>query len=134
MKMWSRGLGKRELVMDCREYVVKKDPDSDNIMIFGQITDPVHWEFKITVGPDDIPGVIKLFLHFCVIKLTLMNMFQYVTYLFNRKKYAPPENIVEKVDTAFNSMMNKRARPTRSKVSDDDDVEASSDNVVYMEN
>lgn len=73
MKLWSRGLGKTELNMDFRYYKVKKDLYSDNVFIIGKITDPVDWEFKITLGPEDIPGMTKIFFNFGVIKLLIKN-------------------------------------------------------------
>jgi len=112
MKLWSRGLGKTELNMDFRYYKVKKDPASDNVFIIGKITDPVDWEFKITIGPDDIPGMTKLFFNFGVIKLLIKNLYKYIIYLFNAQKYreAAGHDIEEKVNEAYASMMKGRQR------------------------
>ncbi|MGK5095070.1 hypothetical protein WDW89_24050 [Deltaproteobacteria bacterium TL4] len=116
MRMWSKGLGKRELKMDCREYIVKKDPDNgSNVIILGKITDPVHWEFKITVEPEDIAGLMKLLFNYCVLKLTILNLFRYVLYLFNRQKYQVPENLEESVNNAYENMMNP-SRPVRTRL------------------
>jgi len=120
MKLWSRGLGKTELKMDCRYYMVKNDPSSDNAYIIGKIADPVNWEFRVTLEPDDIPGLIKMFLTYSIIKLTLKNMHKYITYLFTRRKYAEAAgyDIEERVDNAYRQMMNERQRPSHLRVAD----------------
>jgi hypothetical protein len=114
MKLWSRGLGKTELKMDFRYYQVKGDAAGDNVYIIGKITDPVNWEFRITLEPDDIPGMIKMFMNYCVIKLTLKNMYKYILYLFTRRKYseAAGYDIEKQVDKAYSQMMNERQRPS----------------------
>ncbi|MBC2717082.1 MAG: hypothetical protein HF978_17395 [Desulfobacteraceae bacterium] len=114
MKLWSRGLGKTELKMDFRYYQVKRDPAGDNVYIIGKITDPVNWEFRITLEPDDIPGMIKMFMNYCVVKLALKNMYKYIIYLFNRRKYAQAAgyDIEKQVDKAYSQMMTERQRPS----------------------
>jgi len=114
MKLWSRGLGKTELIMDFRYYQMKNYPATENVYIIGKITDPVNWEFRITLEPDDIPGLIKMFMNFGVIKLALKNMHKYIIYLFNRRKYAEAAgfDIEKQVDKAYSQMMSERQRPT----------------------
>ena len=113
MKVWSKGLGKTELFADCRYYEVSKDPDSDQVCIIGNITDPVNWEFRAVIGPEDIPGFMKLGLNLNVLKLLLKNMHRYIGYLLNRNQYKDPshENLEEKVATAYERMMKGRSRP-----------------------
>ncbi len=115
MKLWSRGLGTTELRMDFRYYKVSGDPDTGNVLVSGTITDPVNWEFRITMEPEDIPGFMKIFFNFSLIKLGIKNVFRYVLYLFNRKKYAGTGDvdIEEKVNRAYEQMM-KRSRPVRT--------------------
>lgn len=119
MKLWSRGLGKTELEMDFRYYQVKSNVASENVYIIGKITDPVNWEFRITLGPEDIPGLIKMFMNFGVIKLALKNMYKYIIYLFNKRKYAQAAgyDIEKQVDKAYSQMMNERQRPSHLNVS-----------------
>jgi hypothetical protein len=114
MKLWSRGLGTTELRMDFRYYKITKDPDSDNVLVSGAITDPVNWEFRITMEPEDIPGFMKVFFNVSLIKLAAKNAYRYVVYLFNRKKYLDSGNgdIEEKVNMAYEQMM-RRSRPVR---------------------
>jgi len=121
MKLWSRGLGKTELNMDFRYYVVKKDPASEDVYIVGKITDPVDWEFKITIGPEDIPGLAKVFFNTSVIKLLMKNLYKYIVYLFNAKKYmeVTGHDIEKKVNDAYNSMMKGRPRHSLKKSEND---------------
>lgn len=58
MKLKSRGLGRKELTMDFREYTVVRD--GDEIMIVGTIREPVHWDFTIRMCEDDLAGVVKV--------------------------------------------------------------------------
>ncbi len=114
MKVWSKGLGKTELLADCRYYEVRKDPDSDNVFVIGNLTDPVNWEFKAILEPEDIPGFMKLAFNTCMLKLVLKNVHRYIVYLFNRGEYRDKnnENLEEKVNTAYDRMMRGRRRPS----------------------
>ena len=95
--------------MDCRYYSVKNDPLTGNVYIIGTITDPVNWEFRVTLQPEDIPGMMKMFFNLCVIKLLLKNFYKYFIYLLNRKAFAKAAgyNIEEKVDAAYRQMMSQ---------------------------
>jgi hypothetical protein len=117
MKVWSKGLGKTELLADCRYYEVAKDPDSDNVFIIGNITDPVNWEFRAILEPEDVPGFMKLVFNGCMLKLIFKNMHRYIIYLVNRRKYQDPshENLEEKVASAYDRMMKGRSRPEHLK-------------------
>jgi hypothetical protein len=58
MKIWSKGLGTMVLNMNFRHYYVEiKD---GNLLIKGQINDPVMWKFVITVEKDDIRGLTNI--------------------------------------------------------------------------
>ena len=58
MKLWSRGLGKQELLMDFMRYDVRRD--GQEVVISGRITDPVNWEFWIRFDEDDVPGLVRV--------------------------------------------------------------------------
>ncbi|RIK06119.1 MAG: hypothetical protein DCC49_11785 [Acidobacteria bacterium] len=58
MKLKSRGLGRKELIMDFREYEVTRE--GDEVLVTGTIKKPVHWDFSIRMSPDDIPGMLKV--------------------------------------------------------------------------
>ncbi len=58
MRLKSRGLGRKELVMDFREYTVTRE--GNEIVINGTIREPVHWDFSIRMCEDDLPGLVKV--------------------------------------------------------------------------
>lgn len=58
MKLKSRGLGRKELVMDFREYTVVRD--GAEVVIHGTIHEPVHWDFSIRLCEDDLPGIAQV--------------------------------------------------------------------------
>ena len=58
VKLKSRGLGRKELVMDFREYTVARD--GPELVIQGTIHEPVHWDFSIRLCEDDLPGIARV--------------------------------------------------------------------------
>jgi len=58
VKLKSRGLGRKELVMDFREYTVRRE--GDEIVIVGTIHEPVHWDFSIRMCEDDLAGIAQV--------------------------------------------------------------------------
>ena len=74
MRLKSRGLGRKELVMDFREYAVIRE--GDEAVIVGTIRDPVNWDFSIRVCQDDIVGMTKLILKPAMIVLLLRSIFK----------------------------------------------------------
>lgn len=114
MRLWSRGLGKTEVLMDFRYYKTIRDPESSRVFIIGSMQDPVNWEFRITLGPDDVPGLVKMFFSMAMLKLVFKNLHRYVGYLFNRRKYANgTENLEEKVNSAYEQVFYGRRPVTR---------------------
>lgn len=74
MRLRSRGLGRKELVMDFREYaVVGQD---DEVVVVGAIRDPVNWDFTIRFCEDDIIGMTRLVLRPAMIKLLFRALFK----------------------------------------------------------
>lgn len=57
MRIWSRGLGKRELVMDLTQCEITRE--GDRYVLKGTVVSPVNWEFRITMEPGDVPGLIR---------------------------------------------------------------------------
>lgn len=121
MKLWSRGLGRTEVLMDFRYYKIIKDPKSDNVFIIGNMIDPVNWEFRITFGPEDVPGLIKAFLNVSMIKLLIKHIHLYFFYLWNKKKYmddADSTDLEKKVNDAYEQVMCGRRPGERQRISD----------------
>jgi hypothetical protein len=58
MRLKSKGLGKKELVMDFREYTVVRE--GDELVVVGTIRDPINWDFTIRMCEDDLAGMLAL--------------------------------------------------------------------------
>lgn len=86
MKVWSKGLGKIELILDFEKYHVEKEtlPDGERIYIKGMITDPVIWDFRITMTDNDIPGLLNIALDRKIIFMILKNLKVVIPYTFRR--------------------------------------------------
>lgn len=74
MKLKSRGLGRKELVMDFREYTVRRD--GKEIVVEGTIREPVRWDFSIRMCEDDLPGIAKIGLKRQTIGLLIRGAFK----------------------------------------------------------
>jgi len=74
MRLRSRGLGRRELVLDFREYELVRT--EDEVVIVGTIRDPVTWDFSIRICQDDIPGMAGLVLRRVMIGHLLRGLFR----------------------------------------------------------
>ena len=61
MRLRSKGLGRREMVMDFREYEVMVE--GNELVVVGIIRDPVTWDFSIRFCEDDYLAVVKLAFH-----------------------------------------------------------------------
>lgn len=112
MKLWSRGLGSTEITMDFRSYTVAKDPETGNVIIVGNMKEPVNWEFRITMEPDDIPGFMKILFNISILVLGAKNAYKYLGYLMNREQFKSEsdEAMVERVNKAYDQMMRRTRR------------------------
>jgi hypothetical protein len=81
VKLRSRGLGRKELVMDFREYEIARD--GDEVVVSGTIHEPVNWDFTIRINGDDIPGMLRVGLHRQTLALA-------VRWMFHRRTPAQP--------------------------------------------
>ncbi len=94
MKVWSKGLGKIVLNMDLRRYYVELDDDG-NMLVKGKITDPVLWQFRMTIYRDDVPGLANVAVQQGIlgyINRYFSMVFQFVyEKLFKRDKFLPAE-------------------------------------------
>ncbi len=142
MRLRSKGLGRKEMVMDFREYhVTRRD---DELVIVGVIRDPVAWDFSIRFCEDDYPAILRLVLN----RHTLMAVLRS---LFRRKKkhhwgceteehYAEGQRVKEivrpEIEARVQSAMTpieekaKRRRRRRSVESTEEPDNASEDGVV----
>jgi hypothetical protein len=74
VRLKSRGLGRKELVMDFREYDIVRE--GNEILVVGTIRDPVNWEFSIRMCEDDMAGVARIAVKKSTIGLLLRSIFK----------------------------------------------------------
>lgn len=76
MKVWSKGLGNIELVLDFEKYWVETEnvDGKENVYIKGVITDPVFWDFRITMDKSDIPGLLNVAINRLMIMMFVKNL------------------------------------------------------------
>ena len=74
MKIRSKGLGRRELDMDLREFTVERD--GSGILLKGVTHAPITWETTVRVGPRDIGSILKLALRPTMLHLGLSWIFR----------------------------------------------------------
>ena len=111
MKMWSRGLGRTELSMDPGTCQIRQDPETGAVIVYGNVKEPVNWEFKGVIYPEDIPGILRLAMSGAVLKLVLKNFWRYFAYLWKTRAQKPiEEGLEEKVNSAYEQIM-RRGRP-----------------------
>ena len=86
-----------------------KDPVTKNILIIGSMQEPVTWEFKVTLQPEDIGGVMKAVFNTSMKWFIIKNLPQYLIYLAKRKELRL-EDIDSKVNNAYDQVMNNHSR------------------------
>jgi hypothetical protein len=87
MRIWSRGLGKRELVMDLTKCEIARE--GDRYILKGTVVEPVNWEFRITMEPEDVPGLIRTGASPGFIVIGLKWLWRTLAAPFSRDKEAP---------------------------------------------
>ncbi len=75
MRMRSKGLGRKEMVMDFREYEVRRE--ADELVIVGVIRDPVAWDFSIRFCEDDYPAILGLIFRKATLGAILRALFRF---------------------------------------------------------
>ena len=90
MRLRSKGLGRKELVMDFREYEIVRE--GDECVVVGVIRDPVNWDFTIRVSEDDIAGMTRLILNPRTLKMVLGALFK------RKKKHHWSQSIEEHLE------------------------------------
>ncbi|KAA0236225.1 MAG: hypothetical protein JJLCMIEE_03258 [Acidimicrobiales bacterium] len=134
MKLKSRGLGRKELVMDFREYTVARD--GNEIVITGTIREPVHWDFSIRMCEDDLAGVTRVALQRPTLGLILRAMFKRnkdAHWSVDRKEHleqarAAREELLEReAAKAGDETAKPRGRSSASNGSSSDDADSGDD-------
>jgi hypothetical protein len=60
MRFWSKGLGERELVIDLSRGNLTRE--EGKIFMRGVITEPVAWNYEVTLFDEDIRGILRVML------------------------------------------------------------------------
>ena len=109
MKIWSKGLGTMVLNMNFRNFYV--EIEDGNLLIKGQIIDPVMWDFVITLGKDDIRGLANIIFKGHFLAYLGKNSYYLAIFLFEklfeRKKFEIPENKIELPDDVYSIQTNE---------------------------
>lgn len=107
MKLWSRGLGRRELIMDFTHYAVRRSDDG-GIEIFGVTEQPVSWEFRVHIEQEDIPGLVHVALSKPVRRMFMPKIFTAIATIWRRRRFKVPEGLEERVKTAHSHVMERQ--------------------------
>jgi len=115
MKLWSKGLGRTELEMDFRCYEVVGEKRSNGngssgegiVGVYGTITSPVNWDFRVEFGPEDVPGLIRIALTRPFLTMILKNFLLYFSFLKNRHQFkqGKREEVIAKVKKTHQTMV-----------------------------
>ncbi len=106
MKLWSRGLGRRELIMDFTHYAIRGSEDG-GIEIFGVTEQPVSWEFRVHIEQEDIPGLVNVALSRPVRRMVIRKIFTAIATVWRRRHFKVPEGLEERVKTAHSHVMDR---------------------------
>lgn len=66
MRFWSKGLGKRNLSMDCGRETVRID--GSTMTLSGRVRPPLGWAYTITMDEDDWLDFVALSLHPAIVR------------------------------------------------------------------
>ena len=105
MKLWSRGLGRRELEMDFRYYKIMRGADGKSVQVIGKVLKPVNWEFRIVFTEEDVAGLIKVAMNLKFIKLVLKNLPKYFSYLSKKSDFSLENSSEEKILSVCSQML-----------------------------
>ncbi len=107
MKLWSRGLGRRELIMDFTHYAVRRSDDG-GIEIFGVTEQPVSWEFRVHIEQEDVPGLVHVALSKPVRKMLIRKIPTAIATVWRRRRFKVPEGLEERVKNAHSHVMERQ--------------------------
>ncbi|UCE86659.1 MAG: hypothetical protein JSU66_02670 [Deltaproteobacteria bacterium] len=125
MRLRSRGLGRKELVMDFREYEVVRQ--GDELVVVGTVRDPVNWDFTIRICEDDVPGLARLALRRSLLGMLLGSLFkrrrrhhwsqEHPEHIAEgrRRRAATRDNAAERARKSLEPLSRKSLRPARER-------------------
>lgn len=112
MDLWSRGLGRRELIMDFSHYAIRRSDDG-GIEILGVTEEPVAWEFRVHIGEDDVPGMVNMALARPVVGMFARKALTALATIWRRRTFEVQPGLEERVRAAHDHVVN-RPRPNRA--------------------
>ena len=62
MRFWSKGLGDRELIIDLSRGNITTE--NGDVYMRGVITEPVTWNYEITLFDTDVRGILRVAISF----------------------------------------------------------------------
>lgn len=117
MRLRSKGLGRREMVMDFREYHVRRE--DDELVIVGVIRDPVSWDFSMRFCEDDYPAVLRLVLNrhtlWCVFRSLFRIPKKHHWGVERKEHYAEGQKVKELVRTEVDARVQSAMLPIAEK-------------------
>jgi len=72
MRIWSTGLGERELVLDFAKSNVTRE--EGKVFVRGIVQEPVQWNFEITLAKEDVVGLLRVIFTIVVIRHFIRNV------------------------------------------------------------
>lgn len=113
MKLRSRGLGRKELIMDFRRYDIRRD--GDEVLITGTITQPVTWDFSIRIEEEDIPGLVRVARSKAMVSLFFQWLGRIFKGVFTRRPEEEPVQEVGRTPIRRPEAAKAQAEPARAK-------------------
>ena len=94
MRVWSKGLGTRELVIDFAKSNVTRE--GDKVFVRGVIQEPVAWNFEVTITKGDVPGLLHVIVSTAVLSHFARNATRIFTFAYGkfirRQRGSPSES------------------------------------------
>jgi hypothetical protein len=82
MRIWSTGLGERELVLDFAKSKLARE--EGKVLVRGTIEEPVQWNFEITLDKDDVVGLLHVMATTAVIRHFVRNVTGIFKFVWNK--------------------------------------------------
>ena len=82
MRVWSKGLGTRELVIDFAKSSITRE--GDKVLVRGVIQEPIAWNFEITLSKEDVPGLFNVIVSTAVLSHFARNITGVFTFAYDK--------------------------------------------------
>lgn len=82
MRIWSTGLGERELVLDFAKSKLTRE--EGKVFVRGVIQEPVQWNFEITLAKEDVVGLFRVIVTTAVTRHFVRNVTGIFKFVWDR--------------------------------------------------